>query len=87
MATTCTSCKCSKLKCGCQDTALTTPAPCPTPVDCPTAQPCSETFDSECIIYTGADIMCGLDTVVASGTNMSDALKNIVDYFCASQPV
>lgn len=82
MATTCTSCKCSKLKCGCQDSALTTPAPCPTPADCPEAQPCSETFDAQCIIYNGNDITCGLNTVVASGTNIADTINNIVDYFC-----
>jgi len=84
MATTCTSCKCSKLKCGCQDSALTTPAPCPTPVDCPEAQPCSETFESKCIIYTGNNILCQQDVVVAQDTSVAEAINNIVDYFCNS---
>ena len=72
--------------CGCQDTYLTSPLPCPTPAACPAAQPCSETFDSQCIIYTGDDIVCGSDVVVQSGTTMADALKNITDYFCAKIP-
>ena len=84
MGTNCTSCKCSKLKCGCQDTALTTPAPCPTPVDCPEAQPCSETFDSECIIYTGLSVLCNQDVVVETNTSVAEAINNIVDYFCNS---
>jgi len=64
MATNCTNCGCSKISCGCGDTFLTSPAPCPTPVDCPAAQPCSEVFDAQCISYTGLDIECGDDVVV-----------------------
>jgi hypothetical protein len=67
-------------KCGCEDTFLTSPAPCPTPAGCPTPEPCSETFDAQCIIYTGDDIDCGLNTVVASDTNVADALNDISDY-------
>ena len=78
MATT--TCK----KCGCQDDFLTSPPPCPTPAGCPDPEPCSETFDSQCIIYTGAPIMCGLDTVVPTNTNMANALTAIVAYFCPS---
>jgi hypothetical protein len=69
-------------KCGCEDTFLTSPAPCPTPAGCPTPEPCSETFDAQCIIYTGDDIDCGLNTVVASDTNVADALNDVVTYFC-----
>jgi len=82
MATTCTNCGCSKPKCGCKDTYLTSPLPCPTPVACPTAQPCSETFDSQCIVYTGDSINCGLTTIINSNTNIEQSLNNIVDYFC-----
>jgi hypothetical protein len=69
-------------KCGCEDTFLTSPAPCPTPAGCPTPEPCSETFDAQCIIYTSDDIDCGLNTVVASDTNVADALNDISDYYC-----
>lgn len=69
-------------KCGCQDTFLTSPAPCPTPAGCPNPEPCSETFNAQCIIYTGEDIECGIDTVVLSDTNLADALNDISDYYC-----
>lgn len=78
----CTHCGCNKLSCGCKDSYLTTPPACPTPVDCPAAQPCSETFDSQCIIYTGADILCGLETVIQQDDTVAEAIKNIIDYFC-----
>jgi hypothetical protein len=68
--------------CGCKDTYLTSPLPCPTPVACPAAQPCSETFDSQCIVYTGLPLTCDEDTVVATNTNVAEALADIIDYFC-----
>ena len=81
MATnTCTTCGCKK--CGCSDTGLITPAPCPTPAGCPSPVPCSEYFDAECVVYSGLDIDCGLDTVVLTDTNISDALNDITTYFC-----
>jgi hypothetical protein len=69
-------------KCGCEDTFLTSPAPCPTPAGCPTPEPCSETFDSQCIIYTGDDILCNEDTVVPTDSNVASALGKIIDYYC-----
>lgn len=87
MGTTCNNCGCSKPQCGCQDTMLTTPAPCPTPEGCPTPQPCSEVFDAQCIIYSGASITCTNDTVVLANTNLNDALNNIVQYFCTSTSI
>lgn len=69
-------------KCGCEDKALTTPAPCPTPVGCPDPEPCSEVFDAQCVIYTGNNIDCGRTTVVSANDNVAVALQNIVDYFC-----
>ena len=80
MATT-NKCK----KCGCEDNFLTSPPPCPTPAGCPDPELCSETFDSQCILYTGADIECGIDTVVLSDTNVADALNDVVTYFCDNQ--
>ena len=69
-------------KCGCQDTFLPSPAPCPTPAGCPNPEPCSEVFNAECVVYTGADIDCGNITVVATDTNIADALNDVVTYFC-----
>ena len=82
----CTNCGCTKQKCGCQDTMLTTPAPCPTPVGCPDPEPCSEVFDAQCVIYTGDSILCGQDVVVTTSSNVADALNDIVDYFCDTTP-
>lgn len=83
MAHNCTNCGCSKISCGCGDSFLTTPPPCPTPEDCPEAQPCSEVFDAACIAYTGLDIECGTDVVVATNDSVATALQNVVDYLCA----
>ena len=73
-------------KCGCEDQALTTPIVCPTPVGCLTPEPCSKAFDSQCVYYTGADIICDGDIVVYQDDTIETALNNIVDYFCASIP-
>jgi hypothetical protein len=67
--------------CGCED-VLVTPPPCPTPAGCSDPEPCSEVFDSQCIIYTGDPIICDGDTVVPTNTNMAEALQLIVAYFC-----
>ena len=69
--------------CGCED-ALVTPAPCPTPVGCPDPEPCSEVFDAQCSIYTGANITCNNDIVVPSGATLAEALQAIVTYFCTN---
>jgi hypothetical protein len=82
MATTCASCGCNKISCGCKDSFLTTPPPCPTPADCPDPQPCSESFDSQCVIYTAPDITCNTDIVVAQDSTVQTALQDIVEYFC-----
>lgn len=69
-----TTCK----NCGCQDSFLTSPAPCPTPAGCPNPEPCSEVFDSQCIIYTGTPLSAGSTVVVNTNDNVSEALTNIV---------
>jgi hypothetical protein len=73
--------KCSN--CGCEDSFLTSPAPCPTPAACPDPEPCYTVTDSQCTIYTGPDIDCGQDTVVAMNTSLADALNDAIAYFCA----
>lgn len=81
MATnTCTTCGCKK--CGCADTALTTPPACPTPAGCPDPINCSEIFDAECVLYSGQTIKCINQTVVAQNTNLSDALNDLISFFC-----
>jgi len=72
----------SPITCGCE-TGIPTPPPCAqgTPT-CPDPDPCAETFDSQCIIYTGDPIECNQTTIVDTNDNISDALNAIVDYFC-----
>lgn len=69
-------------KCGCQDDFLTTPPPCPTPAGCPDPEPCAEIIYAQCTVYTGAPIVCAQGTVVASNTNVADALNDLNDYYC-----
>ena len=65
---------------------MPSPAPCPTPIGCPTPQPCSEVFDAQCVVYTGANIECDEDIVVTTNDTVAEALENIVDYFCNTPP-
>jgi hypothetical protein len=64
---------------------LTTPAPFPTPVGCLDPEPCSEVFDAQCVIYTGTELECNGDPVVLTNTPVSQALADIIEYFCAQQ--
>lgn len=81
MACTNNNCKCENQPCGCADTPIVTPLPC-NPIGCPEPYPCSEITDAQCVIYTGTNIECGTDIVVAQNTNVANALAGVVDYFC-----
>ena len=69
-------------ECGCKDSFLVSPAPCPTPGGCPDPEPCSEVINAECVVYTGLDIECDDNIVVETDTTLADALVDIVTYFC-----
>ena len=73
-------------KCGCEDSFMPSPAPCPTPIGCPTPEPCSEVMDAQCVIYTGANILCDTDIVVTTNDTVAEALEGIVDYICNNVP-
>ena len=82
---TCSNCNgnCANgVKWGCQDTMLTTPPAYPTPVGCLAPETCSEVLDSQCIMYTGADVFCNEDFIVAQGASVQTAIQSIVEYFC-----
>jgi hypothetical protein len=86
---TCSSCKhnyssCNNkcTKCGCKDSFLTSPPPCPTPQGCPDPIPCQEVLASDCIIYTGPDVLCNGDIVVYNDATWTEVLEDIVAYFC-----
>jgi hypothetical protein len=63
---------CKKKNCGCLDTGLTTPSPCPHDIyQCPDPDPCPETFSDECIVHTG-------DSLPELGINQGDRLSAIL---------
>ena len=77
---TCNTNNCDN-NCGCIPQGLTTPNYCPndTPT-CPEPSPCNETFDADCVIYTGAPIE-GLDgDVIPTNSPLSAGLNDIMDY-------
>ena len=88
---TCTSCnhnysscnnKCAK--CGCRDSFLTSPPPCPTPQGCPDPIPCQEVLSSDCVIYNGPDISCNGDVIITSDSTWAELLEDLVSYFCTT---
>jgi len=86
---TCSNCKhnyssCNNKcnKCGCKDSFLTSPPPCPTPAGCPDPIPCQEVLSSDCIIYNGPDILCNADIVVYNDATLTESLEDIIEYFC-----
>jgi len=76
------SCNNKCAKCGCKDSFLTSPPPCPTPAGCPDPIPCQEVLASDCIIYTGPDVLCNGDIVVYNDATWTEVLEQIVEYFC-----
>lgn len=64
---------CNTPSCGCTGT-YTVAATCP--------PACAEVFNAQCIVYTGTDILCGTDTVIARNAYLDTALTNIVNYIC-----
>ena len=74
---------CKNKPCGCEDTPLTSPAPC-NPVGCPEPYPCTEVLNAECVVYTDEDITCNQDVVVSQDMNLAEAIQAITTYFCNS---
>jgi hypothetical protein len=63
---------CKKKNCGCLDTGLTTPSPCPHDIyQCPDPDPCPETFSDQCVVHTG-------DGFPELGINQGDRLSAIL---------
>jgi hypothetical protein len=54
---------------------MTTPNYCPSDLPpCPQPEPCNETFDSKCVVYTGEDIPCfGIET----GDRVEEVIQDI----------
>lgn len=74
--------KCDKeCNCGCIPQSMTTPDYCiPNTPSCPDPSPCNETFDAECVIYTGDPIEGLNGPVVPTTTSVATGLNDIMDY-------
>jgi hypothetical protein len=59
--------------CGCNNTYTVTP-PCP--------PACPEVFNSQCIVYTGTDIICNTDTVIKRYDYLDTVITKLVNYIC-----
>jgi hypothetical protein len=78
------SCNNKCAKCGCKDSFLTSPPPCPTPAGCPDPIPCQEILSSDCIIYNGPNISCNETVVITSDSTWTELLEDLVAYFCTT---
>jgi hypothetical protein len=78
MATNCSNCNNCKDECSCIPKGVTTPNYCisDTPL-CPEPAPCSETFNSACIVYTGAGDTC---LQISPGQSVQDVIGALIDY-------
>jgi hypothetical protein len=61
--------------CGCNDTYVVTP-PCP-----PT---CPETINSQCVVYTGTDILCNNTTIIARYDFLDSIIAKLTAYVCTT---
>lgn len=64
---------CGTPNCGCTNSYTVTP-PCP--------PSCPEVFQSQCIVYTGTDIMCNQDTVIKRYDYLDTVITKLVNYIC-----
>jgi len=85
----CSNCNCKTAPCGCADKGLTTQPVLVNTTFCPTPNPCSEQFSSDCIVYTGPELLCAgrlvgdLATIMPAGISMSEALQCLTSYLCS----
>lgn len=71
----CDKCNCKTAPCSCEDQGLTTPPPCSVNTAfCPEPSPCSEQFDSQCIIYNGQENVCA---GITSGMNIQEVVSTL----------
>ena len=71
----CTKCNCKTAPCSCEDQGLTTPPPCSVDTAfCPEPSPCSEQFDSQCIVYNGEGNVCA---DISAGQNLQEVIDTL----------
>jgi hypothetical protein len=71
--------------CSCKQEALHISQIC-NPIECPTEE-CSESFEANCIIYTGEDIICNNVIVGTSGESIAQIVANVTAYFCSTESI
>jgi hypothetical protein len=64
---------CGTPNCGCTN-SYTVTAPCP--------PSCPEVFNTQCIVYTGTDIMCNQDVVIKRYDYLDTIITKLVNYLC-----
>lgn len=80
----CAKCGTCEQDCNCIPVGMTTPNYCPSDLPpCPDPAPCSETFDSKCVIYTGEDLDCiGVETGDSVEDVISKLNNKLSPFFC-----
>jgi len=80
----CTTCGNCKDECGCIPKGMTTPNYCPGDLPpCSEPNPCNETFDSKCVIYTGDNINCfGIHTGDTVESIIINLTEHLTPMFC-----
>ena len=66
---------CNTPSCGCTGTYKVT-------ATCPPA--CSEVFNTQCIVYTGVDLVCNTDTVISRNDYLDTVITKLVNYVCST---
>lgn len=67
--------------CGCNETTVVNHI-CD---ECPPESPCEcpvKDLSTDCVLYTGNDLLCNDTKVILKNTILTVALKNIIDFFC-----
>lgn len=49
---------------------------------CPDTDECEEVFSTDCIIYTGTELVCQDETIVNTDDTVTEAIQGIVEYVC-----
>jgi hypothetical protein len=77
-------CKDKKCK-DCNEDYLQGMLPCVTlPELCVDGETCEETYNAQCVRYTGTPIVCGTTTVLSTGMTTEEALRSLANAICLS---
>jgi hypothetical protein len=77
---------CEDKKCkDCNEDYLQGMLPCVTlPELCVDGETCEETYNAQCVRYTGTPIVCGTTTVLSTGMTTEEALRSLANAICLS---